>query len=53
MVVVVVALVKVLIRAGTIQLSSDTIRIVIHAMRYNTYHYILAPIQQHLEALFL
>ena len=25
-------------RAGTIQLSSDTIRIAIHAMRYDTYH---------------
>ena len=25
-------------RAGTIRLSSDTIRIAIHAMRYDTYH---------------
>ena len=39
-------------RAGTIWLSSDTIRIAIHAMRYDTYHDISTPIQHHLEALF-
>ena len=38
-------------RAGTIRLSSDTMRIAIHAMRYDTYHDISAQIQQHLEAL--
>ena len=40
-------------RAGTIRLSSDTIHIAIHAMRYDTYHDISTLIKQHLEALFL
>ena len=41
------------LRAGTIRLSSDTICIAIHAMRYNTYHDISTPTQLHLEVLFL
>ena len=40
-------------RAGTIRLSSDAIRIAIHAMRYDTYHDISTQTQLHLEALFL
>ena len=40
-------------RAGTIQLSSDTIRIAIHAMQYDAYHDISTPTQLHLEVLFL
>ena len=40
------------IRARMIPLSSNTIHIAIHAMRYDTDHDISTPIQQHLEALF-
>ena len=40
-------------RAGRIRLSSDAIRIAIHAISYNTYHNISTLIQQHLEALFM
>ena len=39
-------------RAVTIRLSSDMIRIAIHAMRYDTYHDISQLIQPHLGALF-
>ena len=43
----------VLYRAGTIRLSSDTICIAMHVMRYDTYHDISTMIQQHLKAVFL